>query len=174
MLFRSQVTKGMIDGASAALPTMTSQVLKQSSLNRKAIGNVTRTMTQEAVAGVMTTSTKELQEALGKEGDGPLATTMAATSERVMEATVRGVVAAIPPADPAKTEQLAAAAMRGAMSQVHFNFPVGTFVLAFVLGGFSTLLCGFGLMMLYLLFQKHRNAAASEPVVVARHAMVTR
>ena len=78
-----------------------------------------------------------------------------------MAATVRGLVAGLAPADGATVERLSAAAVRGARSEIHVNFPIGSLVLAFVLGGFSTLLCGFGLMMLYLLFQKHRPATPS-------------
>jgi hypothetical protein len=164
-----QVTKGAVDGISAAAPTVTSQLIKQTNLNRKAISNVARTVSQQAVAGAVVSTTTELQEALGKDGDGPLAKTMAASAEKIMAATVRGVVAGLPPADGSTTEKLAAAAMRGARSEVHVNFPVGSFVLAFVLGGFSTLLCGFGLMMLYLLFQKHRPVS---PVVAPTPASI--
>lgn len=150
-----QVTKGMLDGVATAVPTVTSQVVKQSNINRKQIGNVARTVSADAVSGVMDTGVHELREALGKHGDGPLAETMAATSERLMAATVRGIVAEAR-MDPATAESLSAAMVRGAMSQVHFQIPVWTYMVAFMLGCFSTLICGVGLMLLYMLFQRRR------------------
>lgn len=150
-----QVTKGMLDGVATAVPTVTSQVVKQSNINRKEIGNVARTVTADAVSGVMDSGVHQLREALGKNGDGPLADTMAATSERLMAATVRGIVAEAH-INPATAEALSAAAVRGAMSQMHFQIPVWSYMVAFMLGCFSTLLCGVGLMILYMLFQRRR------------------
>jgi hypothetical protein len=158
-----QVTKGMVDGMSAAVPTVTSQLVKQSNINRKQIGAVTRTVTSSAVSGVMTSGTQEIQEALGKRGDGPLAETLAATSERVTAATVRGIIAEAR-MDPATAEALAAATVRGALSQVQFRIPVWSYMVAFMLGCFSTLVCGVGLMVLYMLFQRRRPAEVVAPV----------
>jgi hypothetical protein len=166
-----QVTKGMLDGVANAVPTVTSQIVKQSNVNRKQLGNVARTVTGEATSGLISSSARELQESLGKNGDGPLADTMAATSERVMAATVRGIVTEAR-IDPATAQNLAAAAMRGALSEVHFQIPVWTYLIAFLLGSFSTLLCGVGLMVLYMLFQRRRTevVAAPVPAVHARPA----
>mgnify|MGYP007034012195 FL=1 len=64
----------------------------------------------------------------------------------------------------ATTERIAAAAVRGATSEMHFNFRVWPLVLAFILGGISTVLCSGGVLLLYLLAVRLR-AARSETVV---------
>lgn len=158
-----QVTKGIIDGIADSAPLMTSQILNQANVNKKTIGKVARQISSDAVSGALSTSVKEVNQALGEKGDGPLADTLSATAERVTQAAMRGVVAEIH-LDPATTERLAASVVRGAVSEIHFNFRPWPLVLAFVLGSVSTLLCGIGLMLLYLLFQRRRPP---EPRAVA-------
>lgn len=168
-----QVTKGMLDGVSAAAPTVTSQIVKQANVNRKEIGNVARTVTANAVSGGMTTGVNQIQDALGKNGDGPLADTMAATSERVMAATVRGIVSEVR-MDPKTAEALSAAAVRGAMSQMQFHIPVWSYTVVFMLGCFSTLVCGVGLMLLYSLFQRRRPVELTNTAFATAPALHTR
>ena len=131
-------------------------------LNRKAIGNVARQVTVDAAAGVMGVTMHEMNKAIGPKGDGPMADSMVALSERMTTTSVRAMVNELRP-DPATMEKMMAASVRGAMSEMHFNFSVWPLVLAFALGGISTLLCGVGLMLLYMLFQRRREVVA-EPV----------
>lgn len=158
-----QITKGMVDGMADAAPLVTSQIANQANLNRKAIGNVARQVTVDAAAGVMGVTMHEMNKAIGPKGDGPMADSMVALSERMTTTSVRAMVNELRP-DPATMEKMMAASVRGAMSEMHFNFSVWPLVLAFALGGISTLLCGVGLMLLYMLFQRRREVVA-EPVV---------
>jgi len=161
-----EVTKSMIQGAADAAPLVTSQIANQANVNKKAIGKVARQVSTEAVAGAFGATVREVDEALGQKGDGPLATALVAMTERMMAAAVRGIVAE-GRMDPATAEKLTAAAVRGATSEMHFS--VWPLVLAFFLGGLSTFLFGFGLMLLYLLFQRKRA-----PEVEAATAIQTR
>src|SRR5262245_52685772 len=86
-----EVTKGMVDGISNAVPMMTSQILKQTDVNKKAIGHVARQVSTQAVSGALGAAVHEMDESLGRKGDGPLAEAIAATSERVTAAAVRGI-----------------------------------------------------------------------------------
>lgn len=167
-----QVTKGMVDGMADAAPLVTSQVANQANLNRKAIGNVARQVTVDAAAGMMGVTMHEMKRELGAKGDGPMADTVVALSERMTTANIRALASELRP-DPATVEKLTAASVRGAMSEMNFNFhlPVWPLALAFALGGLSTLLCGVGLMLLYILFQRRRDAVPV-PVPVAGTARI--
>jgi hypothetical protein len=170
-----QVTKGMVDGVANAVPLVASQVTNQANTNRKALGNVARQVTSDAASGMLGATVKEVTRALGPKADGPLADTLTATSERLTSANVRALVAELKP-DPATYEKLSAAMVRGAVSEMNFNFSVWPLVLAFVLGGLSTLLFGFGLMLLYLLFQRRREhapEAVPTPVVRTQQPILT-
>ena len=136
-----QVTKGVLDGVSNAVPLIGSQVAHQADANKKMIGGVAEEVSQDAVKGVFGASVTEVNSALGAHGDGPLADTLAATTER-----------------------LTASAVRGATSQLHFGFSVWPLVLAFVIGGVSTLFCGIGLMLLYMLFQRRQTVVGPAKV----------
>lgn len=134
------VGKGFTTGAADAVPALTNQMIKQAKQDRKAIGQVARTMTTQAVAGVVDVTNQNLLEQLGKDGDGPMANAMVGMAERV-----------------------SAAIVRGASSEMHFKVsypPVWPLALAFVIGGFSTLVFGIGLMLLYILFQRKRVVVA--------------
>ncbi len=151
-----QVTKAMVDGAANAAPLVTSQVVKQTDINRKTVGKIARQVSSDAVVGAVGATVHEVDAALGKNAEGPLADTMTATSERVTAGIVRGVVSELH-IDGTTTEKIAAAAVRGAVSEMHFNVPVWSFLLAFVAGSVATLLCGVGLLLLYILFQRRRG-----------------
>ncbi len=156
-----QVVKSVLDGAADAVPMVTSQIVNQANVNKKTIGKVARQVTTEAVAGALGASLAEMHQALGAHGDGPLADTLAATTERIAAAFVRGASSEMHlranDSLESETEKITAAAVRGAASEMHFKFSVWPLVLAFIGGAISTLLCGFGLMFLYLLFQKKRS-----------------
>jgi len=160
-----QVTKGMIDGVSDAVPTVTSQMVNQANVNKKAIGKVARQVSTEAVQGAVGASVREMNQALGKSGDGPLVDTLAATGEKVTAAVVRAIIAEAR-MDPVTAEKLSAAFVRGARSEMQFNFSIWPLALAFVLGGLSTVLCGFMLMLLYILFQRRRGVEVVETATV--------
>ena len=168
-----QMAKGMIDGVSNAVPTMTSQMVNQANVNRKAMGQVAGRVSADAAAGAVGATVSALDKALGKNGEGPLADTMAATNEKVVAAVVRGIKSEIQ-VDGKTTEQLTAAAVRGAMSEMHFNISVWPIVLAVILGGLSTLLFGVGLMVLYMLFQKRREVVVEKVVEPAAPAISAR
>lgn len=159
-----QMTKEMVRGVADEAPLVTSQIANQANVNRKAIGKVARQVSSDAVAGAFGATVSEVNEALGEQGDGKLAVTMAATAEKVTAASIRGLVSEIR-VDPKTMESLSAAAVRGAASEMHFNIPVWSFLLAFILGGVATLLCGVGLMLLYLLFQRRRAPVPEGQVV---------
>jgi hypothetical protein len=133
-----QVTKGVMDGAADAAPMVTSQIVNQANVNKKAMGKVARQVSGQAVAGVLDVAGSEMFEALGEKGDGPFANTMVAMTERLTAAIVRGV-----------------------KSETDFHVPVWPYVLAFVAGAISTFLCGFGLVLLYVLFQRRRVVAVA-------------
>lgn len=160
-----EVTKSVIQGAADAAPQVTSQIANQANVNRKALGRVARQVTSDAVSGAVDVTMSEVQRELGPHGDGPLAVALTATTERLVAGMVRGVrsEAHFSPPDnlEARMERLTAAVVRGAASQMSFS--VWPYVLAFVIGGISTLLCGVGLMLLYLLFQR-RRASSVEPM----------
>ncbi len=156
-----KATKGVIDGVAAAAPLVTSQIANQANKNRKAIGHVARQVSADAASGMMSVTMREMKQAFGAKGDGPMADALVATSARLTTATMRAMVAELRP-DPASIEKTTAASVRGARSELHFNFSVWPLVLALALGGVSTLLCGVGLMLLYVLFQR-RRAVVAEP-----------
>lgn len=162
-----QVTKGMVDGVADAVPLVTSQMANQANVNKKAIGNVARQVSADAVSGAVDATAQKLDKALGENGDGPLANTLTATTQRVTAAAARGFVQELR-IEPAAAEKLSAAAVRGAMSEIHLDFRVWPIALAFVLGGVSTLFCGLGLMLLYILFQRKHVAVETPKAYPAR------
>lgn len=132
-----EVTKGVVDGVSNAAPQMTSQVVNQANVNRKEIGNVARQVTKDAVGAALGVSMREMNQALGEKGDGPLADTLVATTERMTAAATRGIVSEI-------------------KSNVHVDINPWPTVLGFVLGGVSAVVCGLVFLLLYMLFQRRR------------------
>jgi hypothetical protein len=150
------VTKGVAEGAADAVPQITSQFLNQCNRDRRAIGHVARQVADDAVGGALAATVQEADRALGPDGDGPLARTLAATLEKTTAASMRGLVTQIH-LDPQTVEQLTAAGMRGAVSELPLHFRVWPYVLVFILGGFATFICGLGLTLLYLLFENKRD-----------------
>lgn len=135
-----QVTKGVLDGAADAAPMVTSQIANQANVNKKALGKVARQVTADAVAGAMGTTEAEIKKEIGKGGEGPMADALVALTERLTAAVVRGI----------KSE-----------TDVQVHIPTWTFVLAFVAGGVSTFVCGLGLLLLYIAFQRRRVPVAT-------------
>lgn len=167
-----QVTKSVAEGVADAVPLVTSQAVNQANVNRKVMGKVARQVSSDAAAGMVGAIARTVNDAVVN-GDGRVGDAMAATTEKVTAAAVRGLTSQVQfdPADPklrdamaATTERIAAAAVRGATSEMHFNFRVWPLVLAFILGGISTVLCSAGVLLLYLLAVRLR-AARSETVV---------
>jgi hypothetical protein len=163
-----QITKSVVDGVAEGVPLVTSQMANQANVNRKAMGKVARQVTSDAIGGALDATVRGMGEALGKDGEGPLAESLVAATEKNTAAVVRGIksemnVNVTDDKIAASTEKIAAAAVRGAMSQIHFSFPFWSFLLAFVLGGITTLACGFGLVLLYIAFQKRRAVEIAEP-----------
>ena len=132
-----EVTKGVVDGVSNAAPQMTSQVVNQANVNRKEIGGIARQVTKDAVGAALGVSMREMNQALGEKGDGPLADTLVATTERMTAAATRGIVSEI-------------------KSKVHVRISPWPMVLGFVLGGVSAVVCGMAFLLLYMLFQRRR------------------
>ncbi|MFO0579476.1 MAG: hypothetical protein U1A78_36225 [Polyangia bacterium] len=167
-----QLTKSVAEGVADAVPLVTSQAVNQANVNRKTMGKVAREVSGDAAAGMVGAITRKVNEAVVN-GDGKVGDAMAETTEKVTAAAVRGMTSQLQfdPGDPklrdamaATTERIAAAAVRGATSEMHFNFRVWPLVLAFILGGLSTVLCSGGVLLLYLLAVRLR-AARSETVV---------
>jgi hypothetical protein len=156
-----EATKGAAEGLGDVTPMITSQILNQANVNRKAIGSIARQATTEAFSGALDATVREVNQTLGPKANGPLAEAMAATTERTVAAATRGLLSEVN-LDPAATEKISAAVVRGAVSELHFQFPIWSFLIAFVLGGFSTLLCACGLLALYLLFT-HKHSSEMEP-----------
>ena len=143
-----QVTKGVMDGAADAAPLVTSQIVNQANVNKKAMGKVARTVTAQAVAGAVDSGAAEMVDAIGKKGDGPMADAMVAMTERLTAAIVRGVKSETP--------------------DIKLDIPVWKYVIAFVLGGVSTFITAMGMLLLYIAFARRRERApAAEPVAVA-------
>lgn len=159
------LTKGVADGVADAAPRITSQVLNQASVNRKAIGQVARQASDAAVAGALDATTRQLGESLGPSADRPLAATLTAMAEKTTAAATRGVVAELRP-DSRTMETLTAAVVRGAVSELHFHVSIWPLILAFTLGGISTLLCGLGLMLVYLLFERRHTSGAAATILL--------
>src|SRR5262249_31855408 len=67
-----EVAKAMTDGLANSVPIVTSQIANQANVNRKAIGNVAREVSSDAVGGAMSATLREVSGSLGKSGDGPL------------------------------------------------------------------------------------------------------
>ena len=132
-----QVTKGVVDGVSDAAPQVTSQIVNQANVNRKEMGNVARQVTRDAVGAALGVGMREMNQALGDKGDGPLADTLVATTERMTAAATRGIVSEM-------------------QSKVHVDINPWPMVLGFVLGGVAAVVCGMGFLLLYLLFQRRR------------------
>ena len=132
-----EVTKGMVDGISDAAPQMTSQIVNQANVNRKQLGNVARQVTRDAVGAAVGVGMHEMNEALGEKGDGPLADTLVATTERVTAAATRGIVSEL-------------------QSSVHISISPWPLVLGFILGGVSSVICGLFFLFMYVLFQRRR------------------
>ncbi len=153
------VTKGVADGVADAVPRITSQFLNQVRVNRNAVGQVAREASAAAVAGALDATTRELGQTLGPSADRPLAEAIASMTERTAAAATRGLVSELH-MDPSTMETLTAAAVRGAVSEMHFHVSIWPLVLAFTLGGVSTLLCSLGLMLLYLLFDRRHPSGA--------------
>lgn len=155
------IVKNMADGMAESMPLMTSQMANQVNVNRKALGKAARQVTSDAVGGALDATVRGVGAALGKDGEGPLAESLTAATEKNVAAAIRGFKSEMNMSEmddkvAASTEKIAAAAVRGAMSQIHFSFPFWSFLLAFMLGGFATLACGFGLTLCYFLFQRRR------------------
>lgn len=162
------IVKGMADGMAESVPLITSQMANQANVNRKVIGKTARQVSADAVGGALDATVRGVGAALGKDGEGPLAESLTAATEKNTAALVRGLKSEMnfnvtDDKVAASTEKIAAAAVRGAMSQIHFSFPFWSFLLAFLLGGFATLACGFGLTLCYILFQR-RRVVEVEPV----------
>lgn len=137
-----QVTKGVVDGVSDALPQATSQIVNQANVNKKAMGKVARTVTSQAVAGAVDATVDQVNRALGEDADGKLAENMAAMTEKMAAALVRGVRSELP--DPPR---------------IQINpWPM---VLGVVIGAFSTLFCAGAMLLLYLAFQRRRPDPAA-------------
>ena len=132
-----EVTKGMVDGISDAAPQMTSQIVNQANVNRKQLGRVARQVTGDAVDAAVGVGMREMGEALGEKGDGPLADTLVATTERITAAATRGIVSEI-------------------QSKVHVSISPWPMVLGFILGGVSSVICGLFFLLMYVLFQRRR------------------
>jgi len=155
------LTKGVADGVADAAPRITSQILNQVSVNRQAVGQVARQASDAAVTGALDATARKMGETLGPRADRPLAESLAAMTEKTTAAATRGVVTELRP-DPMTIETLTAAVVRGAVSELHFHVSIWPLVLAFTLGGISTLFCGLGLLLLYLLFERrHQSGAAT-------------
>lgn len=138
-----QVTKGMIDGVSDAAPQVTSQIVKQANVNKATMGKVARTVSGQAVAGAVDATASGLTRALGEDGDGKLADAMAAVTEKVAAALVRGI----------KSE----------IQVPEIKISPWPMVIGVLIGAFSSLFCAAGLLLLYLAFQHRRPAAPAQP-----------
>lgn len=163
------IVKSMADGMAESMPLITSQMANQANVNRKAIGKTARQVTSDAVGGALDATVRGVGAALGKDGEGPLAESLTAATEKNVAAAIRGFKSEMNLSEmddkvAASTEKIAAAAVRGAMSQIHVSFPFWSFLLVFLLGGFATLACGFGLTLCYVLFQR-RRAVEVEQVI---------
>jgi hypothetical protein len=149
-----QVTKGVLDGAADAAPLITSQIVNQANVNKKAMGKTARTVTGQAVAGAVDSGTSSMVEAIGPDGDGPMANAMVGMTERLTAAIVRGIKAESP--------------------DVKLEIPVWTYAVFFALGGLSTFLLFMGMLLLYLAFSRRTAlvpaaapAAAAPPQIPA-------
>lgn len=134
------VTKGVLDTTARVAPAIEAQVIHQANASKTAIGGVAQEVSKDAVNGIISASAAQLELALGEHGEGPLAVTLAATTERIM-----------------------AAAVRGASSEVHTGIGIWALVLAFALGGISTLLCAALIAGLYVFFRGRSVASRAAP-----------
>jgi len=134
-----EITKGVLDTTAKVAPAIEAQVIRQANTNKTAIGGVAQEVSKDAVNGFIPASAQQIELALGPHGDGPLADTLSATTER-----------------------LVASAARGARSELHFGFGVWTLVLAFALGGMSALLCAVLVTCAYVVFQRRSAALDAE------------
>lgn len=120
-----EVTKGAIRGVTAEsdkLKEAEKQMVKGLSAEKHQLAGITREVTRGAAQGMLNESVEQMRKELGDHGDGPFAITMAATTERI-----------------------SAALVRGASSQIHLS---GMLLLCFAAGAFSSLLCGVGIALL--------------------------
>ena len=137
------VTKGVLDATVREAPAIEAQVVHQANASKTAIGGVAQEVSKDAVNGIVSASAAQLEIALGPHGDGPLADTLAATTQRLM-----------------------ASAVRGASSEIHTGIGVWALLLVFVLGGFSTVLSGIIITVLYITIPRRRSIISTSTQVV--------